>query len=200
MLSKTPGAPTSWHGQYLLYTFPLLARGNARIYLLDTESGKERELEIPLGRCGGAVFSPDGKYIAFDCDAEGRRQVYVQPISGGELLGKPIPVSKNGGNQARWSGKGRELFFISPENNLMVAAISLGAAPTVAPPQEVFDLGSLTNRDIYFSRNGYDVTLDGQQFLVVSEPDNVASSPGLDNFPITVVWNWWVELEKKFAR
>jgi hypothetical protein len=126
--------------------------------------------------------------------------VYVQPFSGGELLGEPLPVSKNGGGLARWRGNGKELFFISPENNLMAAAISPGAAPTVAPPQKLFDLGSVTNRDIYSDRNGYDVTLDGQQFLVVSEPDNVASSPGLDNFPITVVRNWWVELEKKFAR
>ena len=196
-LTKTPGAPTSWHGQYLLYTFPLLPSENARIHLLDTGSGKDWELALPLGRCGGAVFSTDGKYIAFDCDTEGRRQVYLQAISGVEPLGKPLQVSLNGGNQARWRGNGRELFFISPENKLMVAHISPGAAPAVVARQELFDLWTVTNRDIYSSRNGYDVTLDGQQFLVVSEPP---SSPGLANFPITVAWNWWAELEKKFAR
>ncbi|HET9219486.1 MAG TPA: protein kinase [Terriglobia bacterium] len=196
-LTKTPGAPTSWHGQFLLYTFPLLHIENAAIHLLDMASGKERVMAFPFGRCGGAVFSRDGKYIAFDCNTDGRHQVYFQPISGLEPIGKPIQVSEKGGNQARWRDDGKELFFISPENNLMAALISPEAALPVAPPQKLFDLGSLTNRDIYSSRNGYDVTLDGQQFLVVSEPP---FSPGLANFPITVSWNWWVELEKKFAR
>jgi eukaryotic-like serine/threonine-protein kinase len=199
LLTEIPGVPTSWHGQYLLYTFPLpQQRGNSRIHLLDIATRKARELEFPLGRCAGAVFSRDGKYIAFDCDTGGRRQVYVQPISGGEPLGKPLQVSRKGGNLPRWRGNGKELFFISPQNNLMAAAISPGAELRGAPPQKLFDLGRVTNRDIYSDRNGYDVTWDGQQFLIVSDPD-LASSPD-HNFPIKVVRHWWVDLEKKFRR
>src|SRR5262249_17662853 len=100
------------------------------------------------------------------------------------------PVSINGGRVPRWRGDGKEIFFVSPDGDLMAADIKLGAAISVGTPHKLF---RFNNRDSYDLGGSYDVTKDGQRFLSVSHVEEL-------NSPITVVLNWWVELEKRFGR
>ena len=124
-------------------------------------------------------FSPDGRWIAYVSDADGASQVYV--VSFPEIRGKR-QVSTNGGRRPIWSASGDELFFWNGDT-LMVAPVSIGASFDAEAPRPLFVLSG--------RRRGYDVTADGQRFLVhMRNPDAPARE-------IHVVENWLEVLKAK---
>lgn len=71
-----------------------------------------------------ARFSPDGKWISFESNESGSYEVYVQPFPG---PGAKIQVSSNGGAMARWREDGKELFYITLDEQLMAVPLQLEA-------------------------------------------------------------------------
>ncbi len=131
----------------------------------------------------GAVFSPDGRWIAYTSDESGREEVYVTPFPG---PGRKWQVSTSGGNLPRWSDTGREVFFDGPGERIMAAAVSArGDTFQVGRTQPLFEI--LPQRP----GNIFDVTPDGQRFLVNTATRAQTSAP------MTLVVNWPAELKKK---
>src|SRR5438105_14911572 len=56
-----------------------------------------------------AMFSPDGRWIAYRSNESGRNEVYVRPFPGGR--GGKWQISTGGGLYGIWSNNGRELFY-----------------------------------------------------------------------------------------
>jgi len=134
-----------------------------------------------------AQFSPDGKWIAYESDESGRYEIYVQPWSGsGGTAGGKVPISTNGGAQARWRHDGRALFYVALDERLMTVPIryaSNGQALEPGTPVPLFTTrvgGALQT----FPRFQYVVSSDGQRFLMQVDTE-VASLA-----PITVILNW----------
>ena len=63
-----------------------------------------------------AVFSPDGRWIAFESDESGAPEIYVTPV---DAVGSRRPVSLTGGQTPRWRRDGKELFYMAPNGGLM---------------------------------------------------------------------------------
>jgi Tol biopolymer transport system component len=59
------------------------------------------------------VFSPDGRWIAYESWVSSRMEILVRPFPGSSSGGK-WQVSINGGNCAVWSRGGKELWFVGP--------------------------------------------------------------------------------------
>ena len=121
----------------------------------------------------------------------GQYQVYVQPFPG---PGGKWQVSNGGGASPRWRRDGRELFYLAPDGAVMAAPVRVsadGQAVESGEPARLFRapivLGGSTADNV---KQQYDVTADGQRFLinVTAEEANVA--------PITVVLNWTSVLKK----
>jgi Tol biopolymer transport system component/predicted Ser/Thr protein kinase len=124
-----------------------------------------------------AVFSPDSRWLAYASDESGRSEVYVQPFPG---PGAKTPVSTAGGGQPRWRGDGRELFYREPSGRFMAVPVTLGAGSFEAgTPQPLFALRANATPGTH-----YDVTADGQRF-VVSVPVQAEGTS-----PLTLVLNW----------
>jgi hypothetical protein len=90
------------------------------------------------------------------------------------------PVSSAGGIQPKWHPDDNELFYLGLDGRLMAVPLALGALPEIGRPQPLFQTGveAITG----FTWHQYDVTRDGQRFLVnVAQPVNV---------PVTVLLNW----------
>ena len=106
-------------------------------------------------------FSPDGKFIAYTSDESGRSEIYVESASGS---GARWQISVAGGEQPRWSRKGNEIFYRA---GTKMMSVSVRENPfTATTPVQLFDA--------YYDQGGavagYDVTADGQHFLMgVSE-------------------------------
>jgi len=134
---------------------------------------------------GGAQFSPDGKWIAYQSDESGRSEVYVQPFPG---PGARTPISTAGGAQVRWkSDDGKELFYVALDGRLMAVPIgteSNRVAPNAATPVSLFAthmLGGLPGQGNY--RQQYMASPDGQRFLMQSIVQDDTSS-------IIAILNW----------
>ena len=67
-------------------------------------------------------FSPDGRFIAYRSNAPGIDEVYVQPFPIDSS--RKLKVSTAGGMSPRWSGDGKELFYISPDSKMMAVEVS----------------------------------------------------------------------------
>ena len=137
-----------------------------------------------------AKFSPDGKWVAYSSNESGTVEVYVRPFpasSGGKWL-----VSNGGGRQVRWRPDGKELFYVAPGGALMAAEVHVTATTfEVGAPKLLFRpqlLGGLGGGPSTLWR--YDISKDGQRFLINTAGDDKSSTP------ITVTTQW-TELLKK---
>jgi eukaryotic-like serine/threonine-protein kinase len=64
------------------------------------------------------VFSPDGRWLAYQSNESGRNEVYVRPYPG---PGGKWQISPGGGVFPIWSRTARELFFGTPTQQIMVS-------------------------------------------------------------------------------
>ena len=82
------------------------------------------------------VFSPDGRWVAYNSDSSAREEVYIRPFPRGETVHQ---VSRSGGWAPRWRHDGKELFFVR-EGDAMVMALSADPATggAVGVPCELF--------------------------------------------------------------
>jgi eukaryotic-like serine/threonine-protein kinase len=127
-------------------------------------------------REGFARFSPDGRWVAYTWYESGLSQVYVAPFPGpgGKWL-----VSTAGGRLPRWRRDGTEIFYLAPDNTLMAAAVNgRGSSFAVGAVRPLFETRATG------ARYSYDVSADGQRFLINTALEQAASAP------ITVVVNW----------
>jgi eukaryotic-like serine/threonine-protein kinase len=135
-----------------------------------------------------AQVSPDGRWIAYTSDESHRAEIYVTPFPPQRAgPGGKRQVSTAGGSLPRWRRDGRELFYRGLDRRLMVAAVlTKGGALEVGQVQPLF--GDAPNM-----RQGnplYDVSADGQHFLVRTLPEQKAGEP------LTLVQNWTAGLKK----
>jgi serine/threonine protein kinase/Tol biopolymer transport system component len=135
-------------------------------------------LETPFAEFG-SVFSPDGRWIAYTSLESGRREVYVQPFPRGN--GK-WQISSSGGWMPAWRRDGSEIFFLSTEGTLMAARVHVGSTFAAETPGPLFS--AKVRIFLGVSRRQYDVSTDGQRFLVNATLGDQAP------VSITLVQNW----------
>ena len=119
----------------------------------------------PFGS-SAARFSPESTphWVGYASNESGRFEIYVQafPRSKGK-----IQISTDGGRLPEWSPDGREIFYVSPEYNLMVVSLRI-TGNTIEPsaPRELFHLPAM---DLNSGISPYAVA-DAQKFLVRVTP------------------------------
>jgi Tol biopolymer transport system component len=140
---------------------------------------------------GEGTFSHDGKWLAFTEYSAGKREVYITsfPTKSGKWQ-----VSTGGGHYPQWRRDGRELIFLGQDNvTVMAADMDLtGVVPRIGTPKPLFTvyLATILQNRLGSAWDPFDVTADGQRFLVNSVDQPHAAEP------INVVVNWDAELKK----
>ena len=136
-----------------------------------------RFLQTPFNE-RAAMFSPNGRWVAYSSDENGPEEVYVKEFEG---TGAKYQVSAGGGNSPRWRRDGKEIFYIFG-GKLMAVDIKVAESGLVpSNPRLLFEKSGA---------GGFDVTGDGQRFLVLVPAEQ--SSPE----PITVLLNWAADLKR----
>ena len=164
---KTPGGKVpmdvSRDGRFLLFG-SATSETNNDIWMMPLDgSAPPQPLVESRFVEGGAQFSPDGRWFAYSSNETGRFEIYVRPLSGS---GPPRPVSTAGGNLARWSHSGNELFYLAPDGKLMSVAIAGFAARqlTIGTPVALFT--TPIDPSGFATRSPYVVSNDAQRFLM----------------------------------
>ncbi len=180
--------PSDWspNGRALLYVNQDPMNGNDLWVLpLDSDSKLDGNpfpfLQTPFDE-SQAAFSPDGRWVAYQSNEGGPMETYVRPFPG---PGGKRQISNAGGAAPRWRRDGRELFYLSPDANLMAVQIRAESATLEAsPPVALFrtrlsgGFGGVAGN----LRPQYDVAADGR-FLMSITTEEATS-------PITVILNW----------
>ena len=125
-------------------------------------------------------LSPNGRFIAYSSDESGSHEIYVQPFPEG---GRRVTVSTHGGEQVRWSREGKELFYVE---DITLVAVEVSANPefTAGAATRLFEHENFGRS--YYPQ--YDVTADGQEFVVA-----VPWTKDDDQPKLNVVLNWQEE-------
>ncbi|PYV69923.1 MAG: hypothetical protein DMG97_20590 [Acidobacteria bacterium] len=146
---------------------------------------------------GSGILSPDGRWLAYVSNESGMYQVYVQAFPG---PGGKWQVSTDGGTEPVWARNGRELFYHSG-HKMMTVEVTSGPAFTAGNPKTLFESEYQSPSTGVFSGQNYDVTPDGQRFIMVRGKEAAAATdnPFMNkNAPqINVVLNLFEELKRR---
>lgn len=99
-------------------------------------------------------------------------------------------ISSNGGEQPRWGGDGKELFYLSSDGKVMTVPVTAGATFDPGSPSELFQ-ANFVQLIATSDQVSYDVAKDGQRFLV-----NMVGRQK-ESTPISVVLNWTAKLARQ---
>ena len=132
---------------------------------------------------GYSQISPDGKWMAYQTNESGRREIYITAFPGG---GAKWQVSTGGGTSAKWRRDGKEIFFLDPADKIVAVDVNAsGGAVQLGVPHELFQTVGIQRE-----YGPFDVTADGKKFLVNSGNLKEGTEP------MTLVLNWPAELKK----
>jgi eukaryotic-like serine/threonine-protein kinase len=139
-------------------------------------------------------ISPDGHWIAYVSNESGKNEVYVQPFP---ALGSRHQISTDGGTAPAWSRNGRELFYTTTATaggqasvtRMMAVAVTAAPSFVASPPRLLFE-GRYGATAIV---RPYDVSPDGQRFLMVKQKERTPISAS----QMILVQNWFEELKAR---
>jgi len=110
------------------------------------------------------MFSPDGHWLAYTSNESGIFEVYVRTFP----TGGKWKISNGGGSFPVWSHNGRELFFRSADNRIMVAAYTVkGDSFEVADQPRAWSEKRLSNTGANFSTANFDFAPDGKRVAAI---------------------------------
>ena len=144
----------------------------------------------PFG--GHAALSPNGRWIAYTSDESGENQVLVQSFP--DAARARWQITRDGGRFPRWRRDGRELYYVDDGKIFAVPVTTTADACEFGTATDLF--GAILNAGpgppdyLAGPSYPYDVTADGQRFLVSAFP-----LAGTDA-SITVVTNWTARLKR----
>jgi len=138
---------------------------------------------------GHPVLSPDGRWMAYDSDESGRVDVFIQSFPDPSL--KRVKVSPAHGSEPMWTKGGRELVYRDGDH---VMAVTIDLESGASGPPRVLFTGPYPDNPGWTRPRSYDVTPDGERFLMTRVPTN-RPQPN-----IVMVLNWFDELKAKVPR
>ncbi len=184
-LSNEPGQkiPLDWSrdGRFLLYfDRPVSGTRVGRLSALPMSGDRKSFVLYPstIDAKWMAAFSPDGRWVVFATDEAGRTEVCAVSFPDGK---RKIQISNAGGDSPRWRADGREILYLGPGRSLMAVDVQTGGDLKLGVPRRLFDFPGVIR--------GWDVTPDGQRFLV-NVP--VVESNAM---PLNLVVNWTARLK-----
>jgi len=164
----------------------MLAMKNTEVWYLKPPDKEAKPFLQVKGTVRNAQFSPDGKWVAYASNETGNWEVYVSPFP---IANTKWQVSRQGGIEPRWRPDGKELFYLSTDRKLMAVPVKTGSNFEAGPTVALFQMHA-RQRSGVMDAFSYDVSADGQRFLLNDRRDESSSSP------LSIILNWPAELER----
>jgi serine/threonine protein kinase/Tol biopolymer transport system component len=133
------------------------------------------------------MFSPDGRWLAYESDESGKYEVYVRAFFPDGQGGK-WPISNSGGRSPVWSRKNRELIYQSGDQ--MMAVKYTVKSESFVPEKPLVWAAKLGGVDVA------DLATDGKR-LAVEVPVSTPEPPKPEH-EVTLVFNFFDELRRRF--
>jgi serine/threonine-protein kinase len=198
--SSTSEYAWSWHssGKFLAYhQFNVDTRDDVLILPIEGEEATGWKPGKPIVFLNSPaaerapMFSPDGRWLAYMSAESGRDEVYVRPFPA--AAGK-WQISSGGGAIPTWSRTGRELFFATPTQQIMVASYAVRGDSFVAEKARLWSKGRFVLRQHRGGPNrSFDLHPDGQRFAMAAVQE-VQTAEKQDK--VVFIFNFFDELRR----
>jgi dipeptidyl aminopeptidase/acylaminoacyl peptidase len=187
----TSQAPESWSRDRKTLMFRVVKGSAVSLWTLSFPDKKAAPFgDVRSTRPTNAIFSPDGRWVAYAAYEGSTGGIFVQPFP---ATGAKNQISSEGISPL-WSPDGKELFW-RLAGGLRVVSVTTQPRFAVGSPVAL-PLGGLTSSGIGASSpRRYDMTPDGRILGIVSStqtPSGVVAAP-----EIQVVLNWFEELKAR---
>lgn len=188
LLTPRTRYPTDWSpdGRFLMH---LVFDPTSNLELWTLPDGSDGKpilfMKAPFGVSQGQ-FSPDGRWVAYTSNESGKWEVQVAPFPG---PGGNWQVSTTGGSEPRWRRDGKELFYMAADGKIMAVEVKENSTFDAGAARALFQTyrrEPISSSDLF----SYDVSADGQRFLVNTDVSNTTS------VSLTLVSNWNTDLQK----
>jgi serine/threonine-protein kinase len=147
------------------------------IWVFDTETEDLEEFLVTEFNEYWPIYSPDGRWIAYVSDRDGRNEVFVAPYPPD---GPGQKISEGGGPPLAWSPTCREVYYLRG-GYVMAVPLVIGPGLEAGAPRVLFeDPGTQV----------WDIFPDGQHFAMHSSQEGTPHQ-------IRLVPNWFEELKRR---
>jgi len=139
--------------------------------------------------------------LAYTSYESGQEEIYVRPFP--NINDGRVRISTEGGSRPAWAHSNRELFYLDKNGLLTVVPVPVQAAGTTFKagiPTKLLNTAfyeGTTGRGL--DLRGYDVSPDGQRFLMIKDAPT-ADPSGRTSPGMVVVLNWFEELRAKMGK
>jgi sugar lactone lactonase YvrE len=187
-------SPTDWSpdGRFILYNnsaLPAITEVfSSDVFAIDMAHNRKL---IPLLTTPfyeyNAVFSPDGKWLAFLSTESGQAEIYMQALDRGNdslrVTGERFLISRQGAQCLRWRKDGKELYYLGSDGRVYAVPLAFRAGKVSArQPEPLFTIDAEARATIH-SVVSFDVSADGRRFVIPS------ITPG-ENSALVVLQDW----------
>jgi Tol biopolymer transport system component len=135
------------------------------------------------------ALSPSGRWLAYQSTESGTWEVYVTPFPG---PGAKWQVSTGGGLFPKWSPNGKELFYRTPNDTIMVTSYSVSGDSFHPDKPRLWSPGQFTEEA--GGNLNFDLHPDGQRFAVLKAASAGETAPVNK---VTFIFNFFDELRSR---
>lgn len=133
------------------------------------------------------ALSPDGRWLAYESNETGRKEIYVRPFP--DVDAGKRTVSVNGGIMPLWSRSGDRIFYVNGAHEMVEARVSTAPSFSIQDREVLFAIAP----EFWISRAGhytaYDISPGDDRFLMLRlEPRETRA--------LILVLNWQDELKR----
>ena len=173
---------------------PIFGFDLSLLHLSSPMSSKDRSAQPAIARLiqttfpkDNGIISPNGRWLAYESNESTQYQVYVAPFP--DVASGRWQVSSAGGRSPLWAPNGRELFYLDANGFLTRVPVDTSGAFDYGKPARVLYTS-------YYTVNirTYDVSRDGQKFLMIKNAD-AADQQTVSSRGIIVVENLFEDLK-----
>jgi hypothetical protein len=134
-------------------------------------------------------FSTDGRWIAYRSNESGSQEIYVRPFPNAN--GGRWQISTGGGLYDFWSKNGREIFYETPDNRIMVVDYSVEGGSFIPGKPRLW-----SNKQLFYAgTSNLDLAPDGKRFAVLTLPETPPGEKGTVH--VTMLLNFFDELKRR---
>ena len=194
-----PQYPSSWHpsGKFLAFT-QVNTQTSFDLMILPMEGsetsgwipGKPYAFLASPSSETNAMFSPDGRWIAYQSSERGHTEVYVRPFPG---PGGKWTISTSGGSMPIWSRNRHELLYATATQQIMVVPYTVNRDSFEAEKPRLWSQRSFVTRTRSETSRSFDLHPDGDRVAASVTPD--VQTEGRQE-TVVFVFNFFDELRR----
>jgi serine/threonine-protein kinase len=163
--------PDSWSRDGQLLSFTAVQGGTSSVWTFSLRDKKVAPIANAPSFSGWSMFSPDGRWLAYQTTELGNVRIYVRPFP---ATATNYQISKSLGASPLWSPDGKELFFTTVPNNVVAVSVRTEPSFSFSGPVPV-PKWALTAFGI--GVRPYDILPDGRFIGVVPDGPTQAGAP-----------------------